>query len=158
MNELVSFPAVVELINDGRDGGEAAVYLFNLVFLLLQSLLHDVHGAEQFAQIVLADFIDKYRLLILQSLDLFILFKDAVVQFLDDGQIVSVATLARRMLHNALKWQPLRRCILDIDTHAPGGEAHIHHRCLNLCVGGHEVKPTPHLTVKFLFCHSYFLV
>ena len=58
-------PAAVELFDDRSDSRQAAFYPLDFVLLLLQTLLHDVDRTEQFAQIVTADFIDKYRLLFL---------------------------------------------------------------------------------------------
>ena len=84
------------------DSSKTLFYLLNLVLLLRQTLLDDVQGFQQFGGIVLADLLGESRLFLLQPFNLVTLLNDAVVQFLDDGRVVSVATLARRMRRRAL--------------------------------------------------------
>ena len=72
----------------------SVVYLGNFVFLLLYAFFYDVHGTQQVAQIVLADFLGQRLFLFSQSVYLVRLSQHFVVQFLDDGNVVAVGTLA----------------------------------------------------------------
>ena len=124
-----------------------------LSLTLLQALLHDVHRTEQFAQIVTAYLLLKQSPFFLQLADALGLAQYLVVQFLDDGGVVTVGTLARGVGLDRFTANPLRSSA-DLCADALRVERHLQHLAFHSVGRGDLIVHAPYLARKFLFCHS----